>query len=859
MAIVLKNSKLLGSLFCGSILAYSLLADENITKNGVQSKDDNLTIKDTANIPTLRQINVRAKQESVGVSTIDRPMMNSLTNGNGDVATMLKVLPNVQFDYSKYGNAKQGEISPSEVSINGMKFYDNKFVFDGMNVNNNIDPAADNPMNNATPSSSSQSFAIDTSLIDKVTVYDSNVPVEFGGFSGGVISMEAKKPTRDFGGGMAVEHTRSQWMHYYLSDSQETSYENSTSYTSQPEFSKYTYRLWLEARPTDKLGVIGSFSRKTSQIPLKSYTGGASSLSDESEKIQTRQNDNFFIKAYYDFSPEVEADLALLGAPGVGEYFIANAKNSNFKILSGGKGINGGLKYKGNGFVVDQRLSYNDTQSSRSADGNVWKLWRWSSDKNWGRNTGATATSGEGGYGDVEQKQSVINYKAKVDFDPIKFAGTEHSLQLGVELEKQEQYYNRKTQYEQYTVATALTAGATCVDNFGNIDTEFCSTTPANGMPNGQYLKQRIIHKAGKFTVKENTKSLFLQDEIKLERAKLRLGARYDSSDLSAEHTISPRAVLTVDVFNNGDTTLEGGIGRYHSRNFMVYYNQAERNKLITTAQNRTLVAGVLQQWPDNNANSTTWKYVFNDLKMPYSDEGMIGLSQKVASTLWKLKFVDRNGHDEVVSHSYKVGTQSTREYKNIGSSTSQTYSLSVENTRPFELVDTKTTFLAAIDKTETKTSHATYDDGLSDVSASKDSERIVKYDGAYIRWVDRPADNFARPWNAKIAAITMFPSARLMLGNMLNYRGGYSAMVAAGSVVYNGSTIDNYEKKTIKPAVTWDCTITYTLPIKKEHEAYAKLSIENVLDKKNMMENDGSEAVYEKGRQFFVELGYKF
>jgi hypothetical protein len=74
-----------------------------------------------------------------------------------------------------------------------------------------------------------------------------------------------------------------------------------------------------------------------------------------------------------------------------------------------------------------------------------------------------------------------------------------------------------------------------------------------------------------------------------------------------------------------------------------------------------------------------------------------------------------------------------------------------------------------------------------------------------------------------------------------------------------NGSAISNYEKGRFGSAITWDMRFNWALPTVTGQEATVTLSIENVLNRTNAIEDSGTYLTYEKGRQFWLELGYKF
>lgn len=801
-------------------------------------------------VPTLlNPVHVTARPDSLGTSVINRERLDALGTGNGDITSALRILPNIQYDNSQLHTGRQGAIEPAEISIHGAKFYDNQYLFDGMSFSNDIDPDQTNPNEASRPSSSSQGLAIDTSLLCNITVRDSNVPAEFGRFSGGVVSADTCAPTRNFGGRISMELTRSDWMEYALSSEQEASYANSTSDTQQPEFDKKTYRLALEGRPTENLGLIASYVLKTSEIPLKAYNGGAQSASDDSDKTEKRRSENLFLRGFWNIGGGLDADFSVFHAPASSTNFIVNTRNSWFDIVSGGQGMNLGLRHRGELATVSHRLTWSEYESSRESDESTFRTWRHSSTKDWGyRSSNTTWNSQEGQYGDIEQKQRSWSYQVKADWQPLVLGETTHSFQTGLELSRQARYFHRLEDGAMiFTPATT----STCATTGGGVDTENCSigTTSIGNWP-GQYLTRATFYHAGKVEVANNYRAAFGQYELQWDRLRLRLGLRYEDDDLAPEPSVAPRSALFWDVLGNNTTRVELGANRYYSRNFMTLYTRQQILALQTTAT-RSLSGGTITDWTE--VAQTSWRnYRSSSLDLPYADERMAGISQRWGGASWSLKWVSRESRDEILRRTAAEGGWT---FANGGSTSSNSTTLSVDSESPIRLGPTTTRFGFSVEHTRIETSHASYDDGISDALWGS----TVFYDGKFINYNERPANNYNRPVTARLHLVTAIPSARLSIGNLFRYRDSYRKITANGTVDYQGTAVTNYALRTFKPAVTWDMRINYDLPVYSDQSAFVALSIDNVLNRENPIENDDSGTIYEKGRQFWVEFGYRF
>ncbi|MNH44417.1 hypothetical protein D3C79_1065790 [compost metagenome] len=69
------------------------------------------------------------------------------------------------------------------------------------------------------------------------------------------------------------------------------------------------------------------------------------------------------------------------------------------------------------------------------------------------------------------------------------------------------------------------------------------------------------------------------------------------------------------------------------------------------------------------------------------------------------------------------------------------------------------------------------------------------------------------------------------------------------------------YEAASVGSAMTWDMQVYWELPTAKDQAVFASVDITNVADKINPTVSAGSQAVtrYEVGRQYWLEVGYRF
>ncbi len=785
---------------------------------------------------------------------LDQRYIDEQIRGNGDIGGLLRINPNVQFDETAQTSRNMGEIRPADISINGGLYYQNAFLLDGASFNNDLDPGGSTiPADTEDVPSHSQGIALDSSLIGRLTVYDSNVPAAYGGFNGGVVEAESRKARDAFAGKIALRMSRSAWNRMHIAQPQYQGFEDSATEAQQPRYDKYELRATLEGRTRNGLGLIGNIVRTRSQIPLRGYTGGASSSSDANAKEQVRQNTSASLRADWNNGQGLELGASATYAPTDETYFIPNAKDSFYDIRQGGPVLSLRANLQSGAWTWRNTLSYSDLDSSRRGRADHWKSWARSTEKDWG----TTALSPEGSWGDVDQSDRSLGYKFSLEREAAPWGRSEHRLQFGLE------YRDRRADYErlrEHQVWMDPTATLTCTDRNGEVDVDGCSTAPVVARGNrvvlgrGQFFATRNLYRVGGFSASNRELGLFAQDDIRLGRWNLRPGLRIDRDSLMGQTTTAPRLALSWDVFGDRATLLTAGVNRYYGRNFFAFKLREERERL-KLEQTRTRVG----PWRDAAVGRASYR--LEDLRIPYSDELSAGWNQRWAGLDFNFKYVRRDNRDEVLRESFlshdTSGYYQTRinRYVNKGRSRSQTYTLSVAPAAPLDWAGSQTTAQLALDYTDVRRNYTDYETAYSDRF-----EDWVRYDGALMHIWEMPANSYNRPWTARLATQTRLPAAGLLWSNFLRYRSGYRGTETVGSEIHEGRPIQVIEPLKYPAGFTWDSAVEWTLPLPSAREAYARLEVQNLTDRSNLVKSNSLSApIYEPGRSYWVELGYRF
>ncbi|MDO5045483.1 TonB-dependent receptor plug domain-containing protein, partial [Campylobacter sp.] len=452
-------------LACSIVAIFSVV---NISAAEMDKKYQIAQLNVDANLTGEKSGFVTKTDKFQSVKTISRDMIESMPSGNGDFVQLLRTNPNVQFSNTNRQSTTMGEIDPANISINGSKYWQNNFMIDGVNINNDLDPAR-NPGGNpgrysvfdTSLNSVSQGMAIDSDFIESIDVYDSDVSAKYGSFTGGVVSAKTRDPRAGFHGKFSVQHTQDEWTKFHLYGNSEEEFLNSSDLQNQPKFDKWKTRLNLEGFLTDDLGIMFGYTNTRSKIPLQAYDSRFEGEKDLARRVQRRNIDNYFLKALWYATDRLTLTPSVTYAPSSSKVFNDHVKNSYSQMKSGGLNLALKADYDLDFMQINQILAYNKLETSRDAEHEYFKEWRFSNVKNWGWKL---LGSLEGGYGDIDQTQNTISYNADLKFDEVEFGGITHKFLAGLELKKQEAKFDVKNEFMTAGSAQPLSAGVVACD-----------------------------------------------------------------------------------------------------------------------------------------------------------------------------------------------------------------------------------------------------------------------------------------------------------------------------------------------------------------------------------------------------------
>lgn len=791
-----------------------------------------------------------------GTQTLDANELRRFPTANGDVTSVLKLHPQVQFDNAQLSSLTQGEIAAADISINGAKPYQNLFLLDGVVLNNDLDPGFKSTNHYADVPGAAQGMPLDRNLVCSVEVHDSNVSARYGNFQGGVVQGElCEARRRELHGRISYSVAREPWTTLFVDPASETAFQLSDDAAMQPRWRKEALTVSLQGRPHENLGITAQLGLRRSVIPLRGFVS-TQTPSDASllSKDQTRLNQDALVRL--DWHPRAghHTWLTLRHQPLDDRYFITNARDSEFDIRGGGQSAAAGWRHELWGMALTHQLQASTMRQSRRGVVPYLRSWSWSADdKNWGAGSrGANSISVEGAWGDVDTEQQSLGYglKARVKTLPM-LAGARQQLDWGLDLGQRDAHYARPNDHHSY-IAGYRAATSTCTSPLGVVDTENCSLAPSARYPStGQYFRSRDVYRAGEFSLRAAQAALWVEDELQWSTLSLRLGLRADHDGLYGRSVLSPRLAGTWTLDAASDSLIHAGLNRYHGRSLFNAALREKRETLKLVAQTRDA------NW--NWTGGTVAKPLnrLDELDVPYDDEAMLGASRRWGPARLSAKWVHRTSQRQITRQTVSDARCSTNNrcyvYNNNGSGSADTLSLELQGHRAWAFAQGRHQWGLSFSRSQVRSNHSDYEDSLTEV----DADRLVSWRGRIVRYSERPADNYNRPWTGRASLSSTWPAANLTVVHFARWQAGYRQIVQVADVVHEGSSLDAYDERALASTFSWDMSLTWQ-PRWGNQRPFITLTLENLTNRRNLV-TSGTTSVYERGRSMQLQLGHEF
>ncbi|MBA5235756.1 TonB-dependent receptor [Pectobacterium aroidearum] len=838
--------------------------DESQQKNNAETEEEQQGDSSSGNGEDTILVRSTPTSQSMGTQIINAEQIKKMPTGNGSIPELLRNNPAVQFSNTANSSNTLGELAPENVSFHGEKFYNNNFMIDGLSNNNNINPGANKGVlsgdpdgYNATdlPAGGTQSFWINSELIESLEVFDSNISAKYGDFTGGVVDAKLMDPKLDKASGKVSYRTTSDsWTSYHIDSNISEEFYSATNLYYQPKFKKQFYSATFNQPLSDKAGFIFAYNRQQSDIPYyQQYL--------QTWKDQERISETYLLKGTYLTDNGDIVRMMGMYSPHESKYYKRDVKNGAFTNTGGGYRFNMEWEHNANWGKMTSLAGYQYEQNKIEHEASYFATWqRYNTSSNfiseqidWISSSPARTYQNSliGGYGKFATEKSTITLKQNYELNPLAIWGTQHQLDLGWQVDS----YN--TRYRRFSDVSSSRATPTIDKNV------VCQSGDDYCVDGEQYFKSRTLYPERTVEGSYTNYALYLQDSISLGRVEVTPGVRASYDDFLGNLNFAPRFSASYDVFGDRSTRLFGGANRYYGANMLSYKLRQGINTNII--QNRTSAS---DPWISNPARIAGLDYDISDLNTPYSDEITLGLSQRVMNTVWTAKWVNRKGKDQFGAESMTVAGQRYRVMNNAGRTEGNTLSLEVEPISPhrFSFAEVNWKFGAGIAENKAN-SIAYYDDVNSDESRVIVDNKLM-YKG------DMDAMDFNTPWTAFLNVDTYFPAIRLNWGQRVGYTSGYKGYTTLSSATvcpggssacgadpsFTGSAIE-YISTQYDDFISYDWRFSYSQPVYKTQTLDITLDVLNVLDNvvetQQKVSSTNSTVTYKPGRQFWLGVAY--
>ncbi|MDX6913496.1 TonB-dependent receptor plug domain-containing protein [Pectobacterium carotovorum] len=851
------------SLLSGPALAQQndTSVDDNQQKNNAETEEEQQGDSSSGNGEDTILVRSTPTSQSMGTQILNAEQIKKMPTGNGSVTELLKNNPNVQFANTANSSNTPGELAPENVSFHGEKFYNNNFMIDGLSNNNNINPGANKGVLDGDPDGYSpidlpaggtQSFWVNSELIESLEVFDSNISAKYGDFTGGVVDARLMDPKlAKASGKVSYRTTRDSWTRYHVDSNISDEFYSGTNLYYQPRFKKQFYSATFNQPLSDKAGFIFAYNRQQSDIPFyHSYLGQWDD--------QERMSETYLLKGSYLTDNGDIVRMTGMYSPHESKYYKKNIKNGAFTNTGGGYRFNMEWEHNANWGKMTSLAGYQFEQNKIEHESNQFITWInnapslgfVSPSLDW---QSSIRNSSIGGYGTFATEKNTTTLKQNYELNPAFLLGMTHQVDFGWQADFANAQYRRF----QDAYAASVSPNATYI-NRGIV----CLPGDPLCIPGEQFAGTRTLYPARSVQVSYSSYAAYLQDSMSYGRLEVTPGVRVTYDDFLENLNFAPRFAASYDVFGDRSTRLFGGANRYYAANMLAY--KLRQGIGTSIAQRRT---SSTIPWTSNPERAGT-NYTVSDLKTPYSDEVTLGLSQRVMSTVWTAKWVNRQGKEQFGRETITNNGSSYRVMNNAGRTEGNTLSLEVQPISPhrFSFAEVNWSFGAYVSKNKAN-SIAYYDD------SDTDEVRVI-VDNKLIYKGDMDAMDFNTPWNAFLNVDTYFPAIRLNWGQRVGYTSGYKGysslplytVCPGGSPAcdadpgFTGSA-QEYVSTKYDSFISYDWRFSYSQPVYKKQTLDITLDVLNVLD--NVVETQQKTNIntkivtYKPGRQFWLGVAY--
>lgn len=781
---------------------------------------------------------------------IDAAQIERRPSGDSNLVDQLRSHPTVQFSRSGRNAIQQGEIQPDDISLHGTRSYQNLFRLDGMAINSDIDPV--DPGNGvviAYNTGDEQGAYIDSRLIERIEVLDSNISARHGGFSGGIVDAASRSWSGGRGGHVFFRTTDSSWNRTHVDrglvlDSRNNSFSHPARY--QPDYRKREYGGWFETGLAADTGMVAGIARRDSLIPMIDIGGvyfdvdGGGRLRqqrrDDAWKDQARRSDNLNAKLTWHSSLGNVLHWSLFRSNYRERMFQNGVAHSDY--LRDHNAVGSQLEWLGKTVYgqFSARFGWQNLSDERDSARDYLVSYTDYRDLN------KVSSYTSGGIGSLKSDQKRATLDLAMAFDIWRAGRIQHQVNIGAGF--------GDTRARTWRARTFFNNS---YQDYGRGEPVLRVNAFFPGQANAGY----------------RSGYLYAEDTIQWGRLGFRPGLRLERDDFVGRLNTAPRLTADWRLDDAGTYILSAGVNRYYGRSMLALslyraHNAGLRHCYYGCRPNTEDFGGTWVETSDYEG--------LEDLRTPYSDEWTLGWRVSRGELQWQFQYVDRRHRDEIRSEPKYPGAgyprSSIRKFVNNSAGMSRNASVRLSHREPLNTSwggSHRLSFAMAWQKSRSDTA---LELGYTQLDLTRNLDRDrAWYKGSIINARDLPATDFNAPWKGVMEWQTEWESAGLSMNHLVSWQAARTRPFRYGSSVgyvtdpVTGRLVARYDTAKVAGSTRWDMRLRW-LP-KMGRGLSLSLDIDNVLNSRNQSDviglGEGVYRVFEPGRQVRLGMGFDF
>lgn len=791
-----------------------------------------------ADLPVLTETQAQgaAQEESL---TIERTDIQATPLANPDLAELLKAQSGVAINDGR-ASLRGGDLAPAEISLADARPHQTNYMIGGVTTNNITSFAGS--ASGASLSGHTSGYFFDANLLGSVQVLDHNIGAEYGGFTGGIINAELRKPTDEFTTEYTYRMNDSDWNKAPQLDEDTEDFDSPTYGDGryQPQYQKRFHALFVSGPVNDNHKVAVGLSVQKSDIPV---------LFDGQWQDEHQTNTNLYVNHVGQIGEwALSNEIRFSGLTE--DRFLNDALNhdasqplSAYEKKHGGYGATINLERHLGWATWKSTLAYDRLSDEHDSEVNYYKTLL---------DYGSFDFSSEGSYANLEQAQNSYKFKSQLDFEPLYSGSVRHTPQVGIEA----QWHKGEGEFHQ------------AYNSFRHL---FNYRRPPTGS-NGEFIDNWSRYQAGRFHANAEQFALFISDELAWEHLTARLGLRAEHLDLFDETVLAPRLTVSWDFAADNINRVTLGSSRYYSGSLLGWSLKSEKAKLKTTYLDCVSPSHDYSSLNPDDYQCADIKapglYIGSDINTPYSDEITGSYQLSIDNVLMTTEYIYRMQRDGI-ANVYDADIKQDKLINQVRSN-SHILRFKVGNRAAYELLSgyANSYFsMGYVDHEGTGERGTVYGQNNSLYDGTEDS--WVLLDGELMRLSEMDTGSYNSDFTAALGFNIGWPQYGINWNNLVNHEGGRKLTLYKGydeAIVDGQSTsVMAISSEDMDALTTWNTKLSWSPKVDNKQFTIG-LTITNVLNSQVKIATHGTDLgksktvynYYNKGREIWLNVGFK-